>query len=188
MNRAEIGASSLLALGLAGFLTAALAQQFTPQPPPAPTRAGSYQGTWSYVDRRGTLAFWFDQSGGKLLVRYRYDLGFAGSGDTGAGGTGVAESPIGKGTSALTSTLDADGVIRGHITRRWTSEGVEAILSNDFEAYRYGPKGETLYCVFKNTRRETRREDGGTTTEPFEDTTFNFRKLTDEIVFWEEIR
>lgn len=156
--------------------------------PPA-VKSGSYQGTWLYADRMTRLAFWFDEQNGKLKVRYRYDLKTAGYGDSGQDGAGPCSSGTGPGTFTLTYRLDPDGIVRGKMVRKWPNgpgEDDDVTESNDFEAYRIG-LGDELYCLFKNRVRESKK-NGQPVGEPLGEFYFTFRKVTDEMVFWEELK
>jgi len=161
---------------------------------PAMVKAGSWQGSWYYSDRSSRLAFWFDGVRGKMKVRYRYELKGGGEGeangfgDSGETGTGRSSAGTGPGKLQLTWKVDPDGILRGRIVRSWPDgKGTgEVIESNDFEAWRIND-GEELYLFFKNTVQEHRAGEATSNRENIPDQAFTLRKMTDEIVYWEEL-
>ena len=161
---------------------------------PEPTKAGSWEGSWYYSDRFSRMAFWFDGEKGKMKIRYRYEVKGSGDesemayGDTGASGTGSSAAGTGPGSITFTSKVQSDGSIRGRIVRTWPEpvHGGTIVESNDFEAWRI-LGGDEMFLLFHNTTRETRGGNAAPTTEPVPDQGFTLRKLTDEIVRWEEL-
>lgn len=160
---------------------------------PEATRAGSWQGSWYYSDRWSRMAFWFEEKG-KLKMRYRYELKGEGDaaaeafGDSGETGTGSSSTGTGPGQLRIDWKAQRDGSIHGRIERVWPDpEGHgEIIESNDFDLWRIRG-GDEIYLIFTNTKRERRSASGTELLDTEKDQGFTLRKLTDEIVHWEEL-
>jgi len=150
------------------------------------TSKGTFQGTWYRSDKQSKLAFWIEETkSGRIRLRYRYQVDNGGYGDSTESGSGNSYSLAGTGPFTITYALDKDGVIRGNMTRSWSTIGREITERNRFEIYRIEP-GDRMVCRNFEILRQT--NVGGvrssTVTDDYE---FVFMKATDEIVHWEEL-
>jgi hypothetical protein len=188
------GSSTRAAQGAHAVPVSAVARPAGPAATPAQissgtaprTSKGSFQGTWYRSDKQSKLAFWIEETkSGKVRLRYRYQIDNGGYGDSMESGSGNSYSLAGAGPFTITYALDKDGVIRGSMTRTWTTPGREIVEHNKFEIYRVEP-GDRMVCRNFEILRQT-NAGGVRTSTVSDDYEFVFMKATDEIVHWEEL-